>query len=541
MIYFDLNFIIESKNNQWIAIINPYIFEQTRSKQRLTTTTENDNSDYSFDYFLSNRNTLGNKQFLYKNVILPTVIASGILFSFTQLMVSFAYQRQAGEFGDDSAFAKAYSIVLTLKVIPFIILSIIYFKMPSFYDEFYVTWELQRLFLCLLLQIICIYVATLMQIWTQENLLWNAIIGPCITYNTIIFWHVLSIYICTGWVNKKVEKILNYGKYAVMQVKLPNTDSENNDNNHISYLQYKTTGSINVTNDDDEREIEDSVQQRVDSNLFILPHTQIRKVSLQKVNDEQKESLLKNINDKQLSIASTAMSYSDYGGDIKLIEVIGHEKAFTLFMTHLATEFSMEILLSIYEFIQYKDLIKKYISKHEIIIDDNGEVISRKHASRLTNKQNSINLMINTNAFAKNPKLAHIKLPPSYPKSFIVYDYKDDTLGENDSKLVDILELPLNKFEKHCKRVIYKLYKKYVAVGCSWEINLSFYVRRKIIELIGDENKLYENKKIGIKELLYIYDECIHGVFSVMTDSYDRFRRTHQYRKLKNLMFVKMN
>ena len=184
LLYFDLNLITESKNNQWITIINPLVFEQ--------------NSNHKFDYFLANRQTLGNKQFLHKNVILPVTILSALIFSTVQLGVSFTYQREAGEFGNDSAFAKAYSIVLTLKVIPFIVLIVIYYKMPKFEDEFYIIHELQRLFLCLLLQIVCIYGATLLQIWTQENLFWNAIIGPCITYNTIIFWHVMAIYICTG-------------------------------------------------------------------------------------------------------------------------------------------------------------------------------------------------------------------------------------------------------------------------------------------------------------------------------------------------------
>ena len=122
---------------------------------------------------------------------------------------------------------------------------------------------------------------------------------------------------------------------------------------------------------------------------------------------------------------------------------------------------------------------------------------------------------------------------------YIVYNYEDDQDDEYENKEIDIMELSLDKFVIHCKKCVYKLYQKYIAVGSSWEINLSFYVRRKVTDIAGDQTKLLENETIGIKELLFIYDECIYGVFSLMTDSYDRFRRTHQYRKLKNLMFIK--
>ena len=118
------------------------------------------------------------------------------------LWTSFNNQDESSN-GNDHAFA------LTLKVIPFIILCIIYYKMQIFDDEFYVQLELQRLFLYLMLQIICVYCATILQIFTQENILWNAVIGPYITYNTTIFWHFISTLICTWCVNNKVSKIID--------------------------------------------------------------------------------------------------------------------------------------------------------------------------------------------------------------------------------------------------------------------------------------------------------------------------------------------
>ena len=78
----------ESQNNQWIAIINPLLFEKSRRKRKLTA------RDERYDYFLTHRNTLGNQNFLHRNVILPIVIISAIIFTITQLFTSFAHQKQ---------------------------------------------------------------------------------------------------------------------------------------------------------------------------------------------------------------------------------------------------------------------------------------------------------------------------------------------------------------------------------------------------------------------------------------------------------------
>eukprot|EP01084_Bolivina_argentea_P238391 400511_1 len=449
LLYYDINFITESKNNQWIAVINPSLF-----KQNLKTLPET-NTDRKFDYFLLNRNILGNKKYLYKNIIFPIVILSSIIFTITQLIISFAYQKEAGIYGNDSAFAKSYSITLTLKVIPFIILSIIYFKMPHFEDEFYVTYELQRLFLCLLMCIICIYGATLMQIWTQENLLWNAIIGPCITYNTIIFWHTLATYICSGWVNHKVKNILVSQKYMVMTT----TNIRGFD---FQYLQYKSRHEHNQNEYDedyeqysDDDDDEDSVTEEESANLFHTPSTKnkLQAVKMEKMEKMVEESLLLSEpkNQEEEEINNIMLFENKNNQELQIIDIIGHEKAFTAFMIHLACEFSMEILLSVYELISFKNLIKNYMRKYNIsypaLFQNENDLLMGTN-----NKPISMQL-IDNNTFHKDNTLNEIKLPKTYPKSFIVYHYENE--NENDKKIkqdIDVLELPMEQFTIHCKK-----------------------------------------------------------------------------------------
>lgn len=509
----------ESQNNQWITIINPQILE---------TATNNKNA---FDFFLSHRHTLGNKHYLYKNLLVPMVVISSLVFSLTQLAVSFVYLKE-GQFGDDSAFAVSYSLVLTLKVIPFIILSVIYYKMPSFDDEFFVTWELQRLFLCLLLQIVCIYGATFMQIWTQENLLWNAIIGPCLTWNTIIFWHVLATYICTGWVNQKVQPILIKHKYRIRKVNIPTLSGGEK---QIDFVEYKTNRQREHT------DIEDSVQYRQSSNLFAvnmnssLERARARSLSLQEMNepddedpendqvDEGKRALLRDVGDKKHSSGSMAVADT-----VKMTDIIAHEKAFTLFMTHLASEFSMEILLSIYELLQYKNLVRKYANTHHIVLDEQDES-EQEEQQRSSVEIGGTHSVISIHS-ARSAILREIKLPTTYPKSYLVY---------NDKREEDLMEMEVDAFTMHCKRVVYVLYERYIKVGSSFEVNLSFYTRKKVADLVNDGYQFAFDENIQLRDLFYIFDDCIYGIFGGMTDSYDRFTATHQYKKLKNLMFLK--
>eukprot|EP01083_Nonionella_stella_P070965 190263_1 len=170
---------------------------------------------------------------------------------------------------------------------------------------------------------------------------------------------------------------------------------------------------------------------------------------------------------------------------IKLDEILQNNEHFTCFMKHLANEFSMELLLSLVEFIQFKQLI------HEQMQDTSTE-------------QPNAHL-----------QFSDIELAKCIPQSSIVHDPEDE---------LEVKAL--------------KIYNKYVAVGSEWEINVHSAVRQQLMHRF-DVTYHAKSKDESIEwtppALYIVFDDCSQEMMKLLRYSLTRFKTKPEYIRLQGL------
>ena len=183
------------------------------------------------------------------------------------------------------------------------------------------------------------------------------------------------------------------------------------------------------------------------------------------------------------------------GTDISLEEIFRNNDLFNLYMQHLIKEFSMECLLSLVEFTQYK-----------------------QHAIQI--------FMIDDNEFQQD---ISFDFPADVPLSDIVYG---DISGVKSEAMLRIesnstgnasvsAPLEVNNMEIF-KNKAHELYLKYVAMGSEFEINVSYRTRLGMDKIFGNYDKLMV-LEMSEMEMVKVFDKCIEEMTKLLISSRHRF------------------
>lgn len=203
----------------------------------------------------------------------------------------------------------------------------------------------------------------------------------------------------------------------------------------------------------------------------------------------------------QTEVPSTTSTRND--GYVTLQMLLSDKDLFGLYMQHLLKEFSMECLLAVIEFTQFK-----------------------KHAIETFNA-NKMNIDIDiTNTESKSKYPARNKLlifPECVPLSDIVYGYGTEDLSIN----VD-LNSPTNSETDKTLLLLFKdkahrLYHKYIAFGSGFEINISYKMRAELGRLLHEYHQCINNDELKERELINIFDQCIDEMIQLLKASKSRF------------------
>eukprot|EP01084_Bolivina_argentea_P258959 436779_1 len=168
--------------------------------------------------------------------------------------------------------------------------------------------------------------------------------------------------------------------------------------------------------------------------------------------------------------------------EITLQHILSKIEYICSFMEHLSREFSNECLLSMIEFIQYRNTIK-----------------SADHDNHTKNALIDARL---------NEELREIKLPLDIPKSSIVFDNE-----LNDKAKAELL------------------YNKYIKIGCEYEINISSKNRNALAEIF--ENSQYDKDNNKAFSDPFIFDRTCEDMVRLLSYSFSRFQSKPQFRKLE--------
>ena len=179
--------------------------------------------------------------------------------------------------------------------------------------------------------------------------------------------------------------------------------------------------------------------------------------------------------DEQLSLHMQSSQLS-------LKEILKEKKSFKLYMKHLIKEFSMECLISLIEFIQFREHIIQVLDVDDAEVMDSVEY----------------------------------RFPENVPLSDIVHsrDDENDTLSDLENA---------NGNMRLLKAKVYRLYCKYIEVGSAFEINLAYKTRSGFVQLMGDEQE-WMDTNIDKLELIKIFDSCIYEMKKLLDSSKHRFK-----------------
>eukprot|EP01084_Bolivina_argentea_P305097 527050_1 len=187
----------------------------------------------------------------------------------------------------------------------------------------------------------------------------------------------------------------------------------------------------------------------------------------------------------------------DNSNKVTLQMVLSNEITLNLFMNHLSTEYSMEILLFCIEIMQYQNYVKQHM---ETLTGDNITIIQFPKDIVM-----SAIVTTNYNAYEEN---------------------KIDIENKNDEFTVDA------KIKAH------KLYAKYIDELAEFEINISGIMRDSLSEQVQDLNQLIENKSIGLKELYVLFENTKEEMITLQTISFERFRCQDQFQSVNSVFGV---
>ena len=228
--------------------------------------------------------------------------------------------------------------------------------------------------------------------------------------------------------------------------------------------------------------------------------------------------------------------------------VLSHNIGFNLFMHHLSKEFAMENLLCIIECTQYKQYIRQKIltaylrhSKpdlNEQFTPHSGIIsIDTEHDSMTTKTDTSIS-SINRAAKILVADISNVSASTNDTNERDTLK-QSDSLGNihdkwNEIKNIEFIQFPdciPKSYIVHSNTNIYKKMKKlrdkYIAINSPFEVNISGYLRKKILKKM--------NKKISKIDLLYLFDDIVKSLKKLLIDSFGRFRLTKDYIKLQKL------
>lgn len=191
-------------------------------------------------------------------------------------------------------------------------------------------------------------------------------------------------------------------------------------------------------------------------------------------------------------------SISNSNTTATLSMILGNEKSLNLFMNHLSKEYSLEILLSTIEFMQFQ----QYLQKH---MNGNMKV------------QYTHQLDVSSESTVDSYEIKVIKFPVNIPRSQIIEECK--VAGKQQS----VLDVG--------KDIALGLYDKYIKFGSEFEINISGIMKDKLEDLIV----IKEMKDMTVEDLCFLYEDCKNEMITLQISALHRMRYEKEYNDIMTL------
>eukprot|EP01084_Bolivina_argentea_P092873 167064_1 len=513
--YYEVNYSKNIVNNEWKSLINSTI---SRKNEK--------------NWFITHKNTFGNTKYWPKYIILIYILCIIIYYIYILFECDFFTNCNEWPYKTPQKRNHIQAIWNTINIITLaigtpgiIVLAIIRYKTPKFEDNFFVGTEIKYILINALIAIPLNTVPIILEFifhdfWIQHIL--NTF--QIFIYSICIFGIIL---IHTLWPIKRNHHWLLLFRIHKLKTKssLPLGSSSPRTAVQLKPLEAFTKHSDVVT-------------------LSTFRLAQMR---------DDAEYASGNANEEELGSVNSGSggvfnSENDFDVMNEMNIILKTEEGFGSFMFHLSTEFSVEILLSLIEFIQYKLYI---IENGQNFINIDFGIYEQKYGILWKQKQLISKGVIPESELIISNNFKSREHRKKYDAVFLTYlaslKIDDDELQEKFKLLFE------------CFVTGYHLYCKYVDSNAITEINIRYSTRSLLADIFGDncnsnsniailgfiERRINERLTTSMNNdnmetlilqeinIFYqIFDEAAEEMIKLLKFSFVRFRETSLYKKL---------
>ena len=222
-------------------------------------------------------------------------------------------------------------------------------------------------------------------------------------------------------------------------------------------------------------------------------------------NNFEKQTGSTNTSNKLVDNNSTSHKSANAKRKARLSDIFTNGDALDAFMQHLSKEFSIEMMLAFIEFTQFR--VFMYHNIQCLFLKSSKDTTTN---NKMDNKRNKIIMESLNQIFI---------LSKSIPLSNIIYNDKTTQILSNYSNGNTTNDSLL----MYCCQIGYKLYKKYIAVGSVYEINIPSQMRRDIIVQMNEKQQCVNNSIINIEKLSLMFEASRFELSKLLQFSFSRF------------------
>ncbi|ETO32322.1 hypothetical protein RFI_04793 [Reticulomyxa filosa] len=504
------------------------------------------------NFFIRHKKTLGNSRYV-RNVVIWMIAITALVVSLPRIIVQTQLSGshgilQAQDSDPNGKWVLVLAITNTIMIgIPEFALVVITMKTPVFHDAFLVREEMKRVTVTVLVVVFVYLAISILHFAFQVQ--GNGRSDIEFILDTILNFVIAML--TSYWVLVRVQPLMN-----IQSVE--------------SLIKVKEFHKVTMQKNE---EIEMEATGQNDENSVLPPNTaltlaygsgHIGDMPLSPRLEHQtsashghsaKIPLLSNLQHKQV------FDQLPIKKDISLKMVLKHVKALEAFMAYLAKEFSMEVGLSLCEFVQFERYaVKKLlhrdtlradewvayfqlyklvpltedIPKSHIVYgddDNSGDAVSvNERPTSPSSDHNLITKIRDTLSLAKNVSSEHDGKTRTTAYTNSGDDQRTSVIPMQSRQQTEEI---LKQLEQKARL----LWEKYVRVDSPYTINVSFDMRNEITDWVQTK-KLDINSQTSVFQFISMFDSGGIEMFRLLINAFRRWKNTEQFSQLYEMVFL---
>ena len=322
LLHYDMQYQRAILSGSWFNLIDSN-FEDCKTKK--------------FEWYLKNRKTMGNTSWIRFYIIMPLAILTILLAIIPRICYSFVLVNKTNK--DKNYWFELAIYSQCIMLIPFLLLIILYWRIPAFQDSFYIVRELSYLFITLFIYDITSIIFDIYAI-TKPFYEYNqtTYIIAVFIFNQIKVLLLCKCFICFyTYLVQHVYETYNIQTMAMFICGIIPT----------AFVMYKC--------------------EKIIKSGLILENVTVYNEKLSESRQVQSVPLIK------FSIASIENKENK---DISLGQCLSHQRGLELFLLHLSSEMSVNFILAFVCFVQYQQFVYDYMKYNDLL---ELETMSSKH------------------------------------------------------------------------------------------------------------------------------------------------------------------